>query len=223
MLETKKVNQPPVGASAGEVCIIEADTAIGELLVELLENQFLVKSFSTLKEFEVFFFSKERRLSPDLILCDAKLRDSSGLDALKLVRKFDPALPFILMVGHPDKNWIEEAFLAGATDLLEKPFESFFFIEKFRGRIAQSKQHRSQNKMHELLVNQLLLTTTKTNRLYDQLAKSTKVAPRKLRYACDDEDKIRFEHAPKSEEKLLQEIEKFRLEYLSLAVKAGIL
>jgi two-component system response regulator FixJ len=221
MLETRKEPPPPVG-SAGEVCIIEADTGVGELLVELLENQFLVKSFSGLKEFEESFLAKENRASPDLILCDAKLRDSSGMEALKRIRKLDVSIPFILMVAHPDKSWTEEAFRAGVTDLLEKPFESFLFIDKFRGRIAQARLQRSSLRMQELLQTQLFLTTTEVNRLYDRMNQLGNAPSKKLRYASPDEDKIRFEHARKSEEKLLQELSQCRIEYLALAEKLRI-
>ena len=46
--------------------------------------------------------------------------------------------------------------------------------------------------------------------------------PKKLRYASPDEDKVRFAHARKSEEKLLLEIEQCRIEYLTLAEKLRI-
>jgi DNA-binding NtrC family response regulator len=209
--------------SSGEVCIIEADTGVSELLVELLENQFLVKSYSGLKDFEKAFLVKgAARTTPDLILCDAKLRDATGLDALKKIRKVDPAVPFILMVDQPDKTWTEEAFRAGVTDLLEKPFESFLFIDKFRGRIVQARLQRAYARMQELLINQLLLTTTKVNRLYDLMAANAKTPAKRLRYASPDEDKVRFNHARKSEEKLLLEIEQCRIEYLTLAEKLRI-
>jgi DNA-binding NtrC family response regulator len=217
----ENTGKPPT-ASAGEVSIIEADAGVGELLVELLENQFLVKSFSGLKDFEKAFLSKEKEATPDLILCDAKLRDATGLDALKRIRKLDSAVPIILMVTQPDKIWTEEAFKNGVTDLLEKPFESFLFIDKFRGRIVQAQLQRSSERRHELIVDQLLLTTTKVNRLYDALGKTAEKPFKKLRYAHLDEDQIRFEHARKSEEKLLHEIEQCRIEYLKLAEKVRI-
>ncbi|MBS1962163.1 MAG: response regulator [Bdellovibrionales bacterium] len=218
--KTKASPTPPT--SAGEVSIIAADAGIGELLVELLENQFQVKSFASLAEFERSFLAKNREISPDLVLCDAKLRDASGIDALKRIRKVDPQIPIILMVTQPDKQWTEEAFRAGVTDLLEKPFESFLFIDKFRGRIAQARLHRAQDRMTELLRTQLLLTTTQANRLFDQIAKDAKSVPKKLRYADPDEDAIRFGHARKSAEKLLHEIEQCRIEYLALAEKLRI-
>jgi hypothetical protein len=76
--------------------------------------------------------------------------------------------------------------------------------------------------MQELLVTQLLLTTTKVNRLYDAVGKNARTPPKKLRYASPDEDKVRFAHARKSEEKLLLEIEQCRIEYLTLAEKLRI-
>jgi len=218
MLTAEKPN-PRAPESSGEVCIIEADSGVGELLVELLENQFQVKSFSGLKDFEASFLAKEHKVAPDLILCDAKLRDATGLDALKRVRKVDKSVPFILLVNQPEKKWTEEAFRFGVTDLLEKPFESFLFIDKFRGRIAQAKQLRSQEIVHQLIITQLLLTTTKVNRLYDLIGAPKKAAPKKLRYAAIDEDQVKFDHARKSEEKLLSELEQCRIEYLTLAQK----
>ncbi len=221
MLEHEKTSTPPP-VSAGEVCIIEADAGVGELLVELLEHQFQVKSFSGLKDFEKAFLAKETEVTPDLILCDAKLRDANGLDALKWIRKIDVAVPFILMVTHPDKKWTEDAFKSGVTDLLEKPFESFLFIDKFRGRIAQAQLLRAHDRMNKLLTEQLLLTTTKVNRLYDVLGKNAGKVFKNLHYAHLDEDQVRFEHARKSEEKLLLEIEQCRIEYLGLAARLRI-
>jgi DNA-binding NtrC family response regulator len=215
------IEKPPAASSAGEICIIEADSGLGDLLVELLENQFLVRSFSGLQEFEELFFRKEGALSPDLVLCDSKLRDATGIEALKRVRKVDANLPFILLVNQPDTAWTQEAFNAGVTDLLEKPFESLLFIKTFHGRIAQSRASRERAKMQQLLEDQLLLTTTHANRLIDHLNHLSPSGLKKLSYASIDEDAIRFQHANKREEKLLAEIEQCRTEYLRLARALG--
>lgn len=214
MLKTN--SQPTAGSPghAGEVHIIEADAGVGELLVELLENQFQVKSFTALSDFKKSFFDDPTAHRPDLILCDAKLQDAPGMDVLRMVRKTDSSVPFIIMVNQPDSTWINEAFLAGVTDLLEKPFESFLFIDQFHGRIAQSRIARKQNQAMELLKLHSLLTVTHLNRLIDRAALPVQ---KKLRYIERDEDRIKFTHARKSEEKLLAELEECRIEYLSLA------
>jgi two-component system response regulator FixJ len=218
---TKLNVNPPSPSSSGEICIIEADSGLGDLLVELLENQFLVKSFSGLQEFEKSFLREKDALTPDLILCDSKLRDATGIEVLKRVRKTDALLPFILLVNQPDSNWTQEAFKAGVTDLLEKPFESLLFIQTFRGRIAQSRASRERAKMQKLLETQLLLMTTHVNRLIDQLNQLTRSKAAKLFYASTDEDTVRFQHANMREEKILGEIERCRIEYLSLAEALG--
>ena len=56
----------------------------------------------------------------DLILADYKLPDYNGLDALKLVRKKFPNLPFILMSGTIGEQAAIESLKAGATDYILK-------------------------------------------------------------------------------------------------------
>src|SRR5580704_4496123 len=56
----------------------------------------------------------------DLVLADYKLPDYNGLDALKLVRKKFPHLPFILMSGTIGEQAAIESLKAGATDYILK-------------------------------------------------------------------------------------------------------
>jgi DNA-binding NtrC family response regulator len=201
-----------------EICIIESDSDIGELLVDLLENQFLIRSFSSIAEFEKNFMNSTSNLKTDLILCDTRAQDPASLEALRNVRKKDAIVPVILIVNQPDSDWTKQAFQAGVTDLLEKPFESFLFIDKFRGRIAQARAQRERQSAIELLETQLHLLTTHCNRLSDEINQlSHRTARKKLPYASPDPESIQFTHARKNEEKLLKELAKCRTEYLKLA------
>src|SRR5580698_9301302 len=56
----------------------------------------------------------------DLILADYKLPDYNGLEALKLVRKTFPNLPFILMSGTIGEQAAIESLKSGATDYILK-------------------------------------------------------------------------------------------------------
>lgn len=56
----------------------------------------------------------------DLVLADYKLPDYNGLDALKLVRKKFPNVPFILMSGTIGEQAAIESLKAGATDYILK-------------------------------------------------------------------------------------------------------
>ena len=56
----------------------------------------------------------------DLVLADYRLPDFNGLEALKLVRKQFPQLPFILMSGTLGEQAAIESLKAGATDYILK-------------------------------------------------------------------------------------------------------
>ena len=56
----------------------------------------------------------------DLVLADYKLPDYNGLDALRVVRKKFPNLPFILMSGTIGEQAAIESLKAGATDYILK-------------------------------------------------------------------------------------------------------
>jgi PAS domain S-box-containing protein len=56
----------------------------------------------------------------DLVLADYRLPDFTGLDALKLVRKKFPDLPFILMSGTLGEQAAIESLKSGATDYILK-------------------------------------------------------------------------------------------------------
>src|ERR1017187_3191393 len=56
----------------------------------------------------------------DLVLADYRLPDFNGLEALKLVRKKFPHLPFILMSGTLGEQAAIERLKAGATDYILK-------------------------------------------------------------------------------------------------------
>jgi PAS domain S-box-containing protein len=56
----------------------------------------------------------------DLVLADYRLPDFNGLDALKLVRKKFPLMPFILMSGTIGEQAAIESLKAGATDYILK-------------------------------------------------------------------------------------------------------
>jgi DNA-binding NtrC family response regulator len=59
----------------------------------------------------------------DAVLCDLKLPDGSGLDLLKVFRSRRPSVPFIVTTGFATTDTLAEAWVAGATDILLKPFD----------------------------------------------------------------------------------------------------
>lgn len=60
--------------------------------------------------------------SVNFILCDWNMPVMSGLEFLKLVRGFNPDIPFLMMSGRGDKESIREAQAAGVSAYIPKPF-----------------------------------------------------------------------------------------------------
>ncbi|MCD4749762.1 MAG: sigma-54 dependent transcriptional regulator [Thermoanaerobaculales bacterium] len=58
----------------------------------------------------------------DLVMCDLKLPDGSGLEVLQHARNRPGAPPFIIITAHTTPNIALEALRAGASEYLSKPF-----------------------------------------------------------------------------------------------------
>jgi ActR/RegA family two-component response regulator len=56
-----------------------------------------------------------------LVLCDLKLPDMSGMDILKLVRRRYPSTAFVIVTGYGDTKTAVNAMRLGATNFVEKP------------------------------------------------------------------------------------------------------
>ncbi len=63
------------------------------------------------------------RLRPDVVFTDVRLPGMSGIDLLRRIREFDPAVPVIIMTAHGTIEGAVEAVKLGAFDYLKKPVD----------------------------------------------------------------------------------------------------
>jgi diguanylate cyclase len=59
----------------------------------------------------------------DLILLDAKMPGTNGLDVLATLRRLLPLVPIIMMSGQTSRNTVSNALRGGAIDFIVKPFD----------------------------------------------------------------------------------------------------
>lgn len=64
-----------------------------------------------------------RRQRPDVVLCDVRLPDQSGLDAFERMREIDPRIPVIIMTAFAKTETAIEAMRRGAFEYLVKPVD----------------------------------------------------------------------------------------------------
>ncbi len=60
---------------------------------------------------------------PDVVICDIRLPDMSGLDAFHKMREIDPHLPIIIITAHATTDSAIEAMKRGAFDYILKPYD----------------------------------------------------------------------------------------------------
>lgn len=67
---------------------------------------------------------KLARQAFDLILMDVRMLNVSGLEALESIKRYNPAIPVIIMTAYSSVETAVEALKKGAYDYLTKPLDS---------------------------------------------------------------------------------------------------
>lgn len=73
----------------------------------------------------------------DLVLCDIKMPDISGLEVLEQIRKKKPDVPVVIMTGYSSLPIALEAIKKGADSYLTKPFHISHLKELVQKTINQ--------------------------------------------------------------------------------------
>src|ERR1041384_6489917 len=62
--------------------------------------------------------------APDLIISDIRMPDMSGVDLLRAAKELHPEVEVIMMTAFANVDTAREAFLIGAYDFVQKPFDN---------------------------------------------------------------------------------------------------
>jgi len=105
--------------SRGRLLVVDDERSLREFLTILLEQEgYEVTTADTVASgIEAVLTG-----SFDLVMCDLKLPDGSGLEVLAEGRKHQVASPFIIITAHTTPQHALEALRAGAAEYLSKPF-----------------------------------------------------------------------------------------------------
>jgi two-component system chemotaxis response regulator CheY len=79
---------------------------------------------------------KYDELRPELVLMDMVMPEMGGLDAVRAIRKKDPAACVVMCSAMGQQELMEEAIRAGATGFILKPFSASRVLEAINDAVS---------------------------------------------------------------------------------------
>lgn len=136
----------------GCLLIVDDDPVIVAGLAAMLEDEWDVRSATTGREALVAFGHD----SPDVVLLDVQLPDTSGLDLLSQFKMYSEATAVIVMSGIGTLDRVVESMKLGAETFLQKPFGNDVLqaaLDQVSRALSQRRQlialRRNDAKEHE--------------------------------------------------------------------------
>ena len=128
--------------SRAHILVVDDEKSLREFLTILLEQEgYEVTTADTVASGAEAVVSR----SFDLVMCDLKLPDGSGLEVLQQARKRQVESPFIIITAHTTPQHALEALRAGAAEYLSKPFnveDLKLILNKLLGAGTQTEEPR---------------------------------------------------------------------------------
>ena len=103
-----------------KILVIDDDTFICQILKKHLQNNnYLVEvAFSGKSALDLF-----KKNNFDLVLCDFRLPDASGLELLQKIKSLKQAIPVIIITAYADVRIAVKLMKMGASDYITKPIQ----------------------------------------------------------------------------------------------------
>jgi len=73
---------------------------------------------------------------PDVVLLDLRIPGMDGIEILRTIKQYDPAIEVIMLTGHGDKESVEEGMKGGIFEYIMKPID----IGELTAKIDKAKE-----------------------------------------------------------------------------------
>ncbi len=123
-----------------KILIIDDDTFICKILEKHLQNHSYEATMAFTGNNALKLVKNENF---DLVLCDFRLPDTSGLELMQKIKQLHPTTPVIIMTAYADVRMAVKLMKSGASDYITKPIqqeEMMMMIEKL---LSQPKSKTS--------------------------------------------------------------------------------
>ncbi|MBW8814064.1 MAG: response regulator [Caulobacterales bacterium] len=123
------------GTAERTVFVVDDDAAALDSLVVLLKSDGLTaKGFQSAHDFLATFDPEAR----GCVITDLRMPSMDGVELIKALKQAGCILPVIVITGHADVSRAVDAMKAGASDFIEKPYESEQILRAVRASLEEN-------------------------------------------------------------------------------------
>jgi DNA-binding response OmpR family regulator len=121
-----------------KIWVLEDDPGIQFLYQEILELNYDISIFGTVREFDTAISKKGD--GPDLVIADLRLPDANFLSLLKpeVAHRWTSVIPYVVVSSLDDMDAIRTCFDNGASDYIYKPFGKNELLLKIERILAEN-------------------------------------------------------------------------------------
>lgn len=115
------------------------------------------------------FLDSLDRIESGCLLLDVCMPDMTGLELQQALHEHKVEIPVIIITGHADVPTAVQAMKGGATDFIEKPFDSEELLERIHNCLSGEAKRRSSNDWRIQATERLALLTRRERQVMDNL------------------------------------------------------
>ena len=104
------------------VLIVDDSVVSRKMLAKLIESSGYTVASQAINGKEALELYK--KLSPDVVTMDITMPEMNGMDALKMIRDYDPNAKVVLITAAGQTEKKEQAMASGAAAFIVKPYEN---------------------------------------------------------------------------------------------------
>ena len=123
--------------SNGSILVIDDDNFICEILSRHLQNN-NYQTQTAISQRSAMELLKKNDF--DLVLCDYRLPDGSGLEILQSLRSMQLTMPVIIMTAYADVRMAVKLIKMGAADYITKPIKPKLLVSKVKALLRRLKE-----------------------------------------------------------------------------------
>ncbi|GBU09636.1 two-component regulatory system response regulator CpxR [Gammaproteobacteria bacterium] len=147
-----------------KICLVDDDTMLRELIVELLELEgFSVDALANGEECIEYL----SHTLPDLLILDVMMPKLNGWDTLKQLRQTHPILPVLMLSAKGDSTDKVLGLELGADDYLPKPFDDRELIARIRAMIRRQGLISQATVSNHIKIDGLTLNSSSQQASFD--------------------------------------------------------